>query len=109
MASPALSGNQRRFLRALAHPLKPVVQIGHAGLTPAVLREIEGALEQHELIKVRVGREAPTPAEELVPELEKATGGAVAQVIGHVLALYRARRKDPKIVLPRPRKRPARV
>ena len=50
----AVNDKQRRYLKGLAHPLKPVVMIGNAGLTENVLAEIENALAYHELIKVRV-------------------------------------------------------
>ena len=96
-----LTGKQRSFLRALAHPLKPVVQIGHAGLTDAVLKAIEGALLTHELIKVRVTGNEELSASALSPEIEKRTRSSVAQVIGKTLVVYRARKKDPVIVLPK--------
>jgi RNA-binding protein len=51
---PGLTARERSFLRTRAHPLEPLVAIGHEGLTPAVLKEIERALTAHELIKVRV-------------------------------------------------------
>lgn len=95
-----LTGKQRRYLRALAHPLKPVVQTGHAGLTPQVLSAIDAALATHELIKVKIGGEDEVSARDLVPQVEAATGSAVAQVIGRVLVVYRPRAEDPRIVLP---------
>jgi len=51
---PGLSPARRRELKSRAHPLDPVVLIGGAGLTSAVLAEIERGLKSHELIKVRV-------------------------------------------------------
>jgi RNA-binding protein len=100
----ALTGKQRRFLRALAHALKPVVQVGQAGLTAPVLAAIDSALETHELIKVKVAGESEVSARESlresVAEIEEATRSAVAQVIGHVLVVYRPREKEPRIVLP---------
>ncbi len=96
-----LTGKQRSFLRALAHSLKPLVQIGHGGLTDAVLKAIEGALATHELIKVRVTGNEELSASELSPEIEKRTRSSVAQVIGKTLVVYRARKKDPVIVLPK--------
>lgn len=96
-----LTGKQRRHLRALGHDQKPVVQIGHAGLTPPVITAIDQALENHELVKIKVASEAPESAEELSPALEKATRSSVAQVIGRTLLVYRARKKDPRIVLPK--------
>lgn len=99
--SAALSGKQRSFLRALAHPLKPVVQIGHGGLTEAVLTAIDGALHTHELIKIRVTGNEELTAADLVLEIEKHTRSQVAQVIGKTLVVYRGRKKDPVIVLPK--------
>jgi RNA-binding protein len=102
-ASPApLTGKQRSFLRALAHPLKPVVQIGHGGLTAAVLAAIDGALATHELIKVRITGQEEISAAELALQIETGTRSNIAQVIGKTLVLYRARKKDPVIVLPKP-------
>jgi RNA-binding protein len=102
-----LSGKQRSFLRALAHPLKPVVQIGHGGLTDAVLKAIDGALHTHELIKVRVTGSEELSATELALEIEQRTRSQVAQVIGKTLVVYRGRKKDPVIVLPKAVTKPA--
>jgi RNA-binding protein len=96
-----LTGKQKSYLRSLAHKLKPVVQIGHHGVTEGVLAAVEVALEQHELIKVKVAGEAEVDATEIAPGLEKATHSQLAQLIGHTLVLYRRRDKDPKISLPR--------
>ena len=96
-----LSGKQRRHLRALAHPLDAVVRVGHGGLTQGLLREIDGALETHELIKVKVSSESPAEPDELAPEIVRETHAELAQIIGRTLVLYRRRAKDPKIQLPR--------
>jgi RNA-binding protein len=96
-----LTGKHKSFLRSLAHPLKPVVQIGHQGLTEGVVSALEVALERHELIKVKVSGESEQDAAELAPAVEKATRAQVAQIIGRTLVLYRRRDENPKIVLPR--------
>jgi RNA-binding protein len=96
-----LTGKHKSYLRSLAHKLKPVVQIGHQGVTPGVLAAIDTALEKHELIKVKVSGEAEVDAGEIGPKLEKATKSQVAQVIGHTLVIYRRRQENPKIVLPK--------
>jgi RNA-binding protein len=88
-------------LRSLAHKLKPVVQIGHQGVTPGVLAALDVALERHELIKVKVAGDAEVDAADIGPQLEKATKSQVAQVIGHTLVVYRRRKENPKIVLPK--------
>jgi RNA-binding protein len=99
--SALVSGKQRSFLRALAHPLKPIVQIGHGGLTDSVLTAIDGALQTHELIKVRITGNDELSAAELALEIEQRTRSQVAQVIGKTLVVYRGRKKDPVIVLPK--------
>ena len=104
-----LTGKQRSFLRALAHSLKPVVQIGHGGLTDAVLAAIDGALSTHELIKVRITGSEEVSAPELALEIESGTRSTVAQVIGKTLVVYRARKKDPVIVLPKSSAKPSKT
>ena len=101
-SSPAaLTGKQRRYLRALAHDKKPVVQIGHQGLTGSVLDAVDAALVTHELIKVRVQKECPDEVSDLAPIIEEKTRSSVAQTIGKTLVIYRRRVNDPKIVLPK--------
>lgn len=96
----SLTGKQRRFLRALGHTLKPVVQVGHAGLTEPVIKAIDQALTAHELIKIKVAAEASEGAEALAEPIERAAGSTVAQVVGRTLLVYRGRKKKPGIVLP---------
>ena len=96
-------GKQKSYLRSLAHPLKPVVQIGHQGLTEGVVAALDIALERHELLKVKVSAEAEVDAADLAEGIEKATHSQVAQIIGRTLVLYRRREQSPKIVLPRPK------
>ena len=51
---PVLTGQQRKWLRGRAHPLKPLVHVGEAGLSEAVIAATKAALDQHELIKIRL-------------------------------------------------------
>ena len=105
---PPLDEPQKKALRRLAHTLKPVVMVGQAGVTPAVLAEADQALEHHELIKIRVRleREARNAA---VQHLCRATGAALVQRIGNVATLYRPNPERPRIMLPRARPGPARA
>jgi len=95
-----LTGKQRRFLRALGHALDPVVTIGAGGVSEAVVQELAGALQAHELVKVRMLRTAPQQRAEAAAELARRAGADVAQVLGRTALLYKARRKDPAIKLP---------
>lgn len=83
-----LTSAQRKYLRGLAHPLRPVVQIGKQGLTEATIRQADDALNDHELIKVQ----APVPREEKKGLAERLAGELEAEIaghVGHVIILYR--------------------
>ena len=97
---PTLTGKQKRALRGLAHDLDPVVQIGNAGLTDGVIRQIDEALERHELIKVKIGQDAPVGKRDANDEISSRTRSEDVQQIGRVLVFYRERKKDPTIELP---------
>lgn len=96
-----LSGKQLRHLRALAHDLKPVVQLGKNGFTQAVQAQVDRALLDHELIKVKIGSESPAEMAEFAEEITTALNATLAQVIGNVAVLYRRHPREPKIALPR--------
>ena len=96
-----LTGKQRRYLRGLGHALEPVVQLGKGGVDDGVVSAVSQALQQHELIKVRVGTEAPEDRHEAADQLAARTDSAVAQVLGRTILLYRRRPKEPKIQLPK--------
>ena len=101
----ALSGAQKRFLRSLAHILRPVVQIGKDGLSEGVVQATQAALEQHELIKVSINGESPTERKAGAQSLSSSTGSHVVQVIGRVLILYRQHEEEPHINFPRSKKK----
>ena len=96
----SLTGRQRRFLRAQGHALSPIVQIGKEGITEAFIAATSAALEQHELIKVKVGQTAPEDRHDAAEMLAEMTRGEVAQVLGNTILLYRRRHEEPTIELP---------
>ncbi len=95
-----LTEKQRRHLKGLAHPLKPVILMGNAGLTPAVVAETDRALLQHELIKVRLPGLDREERDAALAELAQRTTSAMVTRIGHVAVLYRPHPDLPKISLP---------
>jgi RNA-binding protein len=90
----ALSARARAQLKSLAHGLAPVVQVGSEGLTPAVARATTVALEDHELVKVKLGQAFEGDRDEAGRTLAEQTDAALVQVIGRVVVLYRRRCKD---------------
>jgi RNA-binding protein len=95
----ALTPAQRQFLKGLAHVRQPVVMIGNQGLTAAVLKEVELALNAHELVKIKAAADAPDTRRAWLEEICTATGAAPVQQIGKVLVIYR-RAAKPVITLP---------
>lgn len=95
-----LTTKQRKYLRALAHHLDPVVRIGQHGLTTGVAAETARALVSHELIKVRVDAEGDA-RKQLAGELAKSTESEVIGLVGKIVMLYRQRDEDPTIELPK--------
>ena len=95
-----LNGKQRRALRALGHHLTPVVMVGKEGAGASLLAAVAQALEDHELIKVKVGESSPLDRHEAAQVLAQATGSAVAQVLGRTVLLFKRRVKDPALALP---------
>ncbi|MBM64630.1 MAG: ribosome assembly RNA-binding protein YhbY [Myxococcales bacterium] len=96
----SLLPKQRRYLRGLAHGLSPSVQVGANGLTDAVCQATDVALEAHELIKVKVGKETGIDRKEAIGTLAQRTASEAVAVIGRVWILYRPRGEDPRIQLP---------
>lgn len=97
---PGLSERQRRHLRGLAHPLKPVVRLGNAGLTEAVARETERALVRHELVKVKAPGGDREARDALFEALAARTASALVHRIGNVAVLYRPHPQLPRILIP---------
>lgn len=92
--SLSLTARARAQLKSLAHGLVPVVQVGAEGLTPAVARATTVALEDHELVKVKLGQGFTGERGEAGEALAQQTDAALVQVIGRVIVLYRRRCKD---------------
>ena len=100
-SQPRLTGKQIRYLRGLAHHLKPSVIIGANRVTPGVIGRVDEELEAHELIKVKLldaEKEEVLEAEEILVQRTRAVR---VQIIGHMMVLYRRRKEDPEIELPR--------
>ena len=96
----SMTGKQRRYVRALGQRLAATLHVGHEGVSEAVVRQADAQLEIHELVKVRVGDNAPEDRHATAEDLARRTGAELAQVLGRTALLYRRRQTDPAIVLP---------
>lgn len=94
----ALSQQDKKRFRHIGHHLKPVLIAGDKGLTDTFLAELDGRLEDHELIKVKVHAGTREQREELVTRLCASASAELVQRIGNIALVYRAAAKpDPKL------------
>lgn len=82
---------ERQHLKGLAHKLKPVVLVGSNGVTPAVMKEVERALYDHELIKIRIQATEREARRELFEAIREASGAELIQTIGAIGVFYKKR------------------
>ena len=97
-----LPSKPRAYPRHLAVTESTNLRVGTSGMSPELVKQADDALEKRELIKGRVLPESsPMTSREAAEELARQTNSEVVQVIGSRFVLYRKKKKDPKIVLPR--------
>jgi len=94
----SLSPEQRREYRGIAHNLKPIIIVGDKGLTEGLQEELERALNDHELIKIKVASQDRETRQEAVAALCEASGAELVQTIGKIAVLLR-RAKKPNLKL----------
>ena len=97
--SPVLDKTTLKYLRSLAHGLKPVVSLGKNGLTEAVSTELDGALTHHELVKVKLSESDKQKLLEQLEALCQSVSATSVQQIGHTATLFRRNHKKPVIDL----------
>jgi RNA-binding protein len=95
-----LTEKQRRHLKGLAHPLKPIILMGNSGLTDAVVAETLRALADHELIKVRLPGTDREARDAALLGLAERTLSTMVTRIGHVAVLFKPKDKLSRIMLP---------
>jgi RNA-binding protein len=86
----------RRALRGHGHHLSPIVQIGKAGASPGVLKQVEQALADHELVKVKVDADSPDDRFAAADELAALPGVNVVQILGRAILIYKRHPQKPR-------------
>ncbi len=102
--TPSLTARQKQFLKGLAHPLNPYVQIGKEELSSGVLETIRSELKHHELIKVKLGSNCGLEKHSSAKAIAEQTESSLVQLIGKTIILYKANPKkaqDKRIHLPK--------
>ncbi len=95
-----ITPKQRSSLKAIAHPLKPIMQIGKGGISDTVLSQAAEHLYNLELIKIKVLQNAEFKSRDVVSELAEALEADVVSCIGGIITLYkRSTKKDIKHIV----------
>jgi RNA-binding protein len=88
-----LTGKQRRALRAMGHHMEPVVIVGQSGVTEGVIGAVTQALNDHELIKVKI-HEGPETRQEAAARMAEGTGAELVQLLGRTALLFKKKAED---------------
>jgi len=92
-----LKGYQKKYLRGLAHGMKPLVFVGQKGISPALTEAVDESLKKHELIKVKfIDFKEKSQKEEIAGVIEKETASELVGMIGHIAIFYRQQKKKKK-------------
>ncbi|MEO8778572.1 MAG: ribosome assembly RNA-binding protein YhbY [Rhodanobacter sp.] len=97
----SITPSQARYLRSLAHDLKPLLLLGNKGATQAVVKELSQTLDIHELVKVKLSGGDKEERQAQIDALVAGTQAETIHQIGHVVVLFRRNTDKPGIALPR--------
>ncbi|UOQ47369.1 ribosome assembly RNA-binding protein YhbY [Gracilibacillus caseinilyticus] len=95
-----LTGKQKRFLRAQAHHLNPIFQVGKDGVNDNMIKQIYEALEKRELIKVSILQNCMEDKNDVADALAEGAEAFVVQLIGNTIVLYKESQENKQITLP---------
>jgi RNA-binding protein len=96
-----LNETQKKYLRGLAHKLKPVVMVGQHGLKETIFEEVEIALDAHELIKIKVSVGDRLERDEIIQQICDRSGALLVQRVGNIAILFRRNPQKTRVELPR--------
>lgn len=96
-----LTANQKKFLRGIAHGLNPVIIIGSQGVTDNLMAELDKSLTHHELLKVKMAAGEREDRKAIIDYVISHTKAKLVQSVGKMFVIYRARAKNPELVLPK--------
>lgn len=96
-----MNSKQRAYLRGLANNITAIFQVGKNGISDNFIKQVNDALEARELIKLNVLETSPDETTEIANSLAENTNSELVQIVGNKITLFRAKKKDSKINLPK--------
>jgi RNA-binding protein len=101
------SSKLRRSLRAHGHALSALVHVGKGGLSPAVIKQVEQTLADHELVKLKVDTDSPDDRLVVAARLGALAGVNIVQIVGHAVLVYKRHPREPRFEAAPPEARAA--
>lgn len=95
-----MTSKQRAYLRGLANSIDAIFQVGKGGISPALIKQVDDALEARELIKISVLETAPDSVKDIGNCLAEETNAVFVQSVGNKITLFRQRKEKSRIVFP---------
>ena len=96
-----MNSKQRAYLRGLANKIDAIFQVGKNGISDNLIMQVNDALEARELIKLNVLATSPEDISEVAEEIANSTNSELIQTMGNKITLFRARKRNSKIQLPK--------
>lgn len=96
-----MNSKQRAYLRSLANNITAIFQVGKSGISDNLIKQVDDALEARELIKINVLETSPEEISDVANTLAENTNSEVVQTLGNKVTLFRAKKKNSKINLPK--------
>jgi RNA-binding protein len=97
----ALTNPQKRYLKSLAHDLRPVILVGAKGVSASLLSELDAALEQHELVKVKISAEDRETRDSWIASMVEGSQAGLVTRIGNIAVMFRRSKTKPFVILPK--------
>lgn len=96
-----MNSKQRAYLRSLSNHIDPIFQVGKNGISENLINQLNDALKSRELIKIKVLENVDIPIKDIAEEISLQTNSIIVQIMGSKITLYKRRKENPKIVLPK--------
>ena len=96
-----MNSKQRAYLRSLSNHIDPIFQVGKNGISENLINQLNDALKARELIKIKVLENVDIPIKDIAEEISLQTNSIIVQIMGSKITLYKRRKENTKIVLPK--------
>lgn len=96
-----MNSKRRAYLKKLAHAMRPVIQVGKEGVSPALVDQVAETIKKRELIKISLLESMPEELKEAAEKITERTRSEFVSLVGRKLTIYKRNEQEPVIEFPR--------